>query len=95
MSSNNGKRRKPFFISRWRTGAFIVALTLLTAGFLLISPNTVVTATPSNTTTITTLSSPSLPQIELSSQPIYQEHVRDVNETLINQTHAQLVVEGN
>ena len=28
-------------------------------------------------------------------QPIYQEHVRDVSETLINQTHAQLVVEGN
>ena len=33
--------------------------------------------------------------IELSSQPIYQEHVRDVSETLINQTHAQLIVEGN
>jgi hypothetical protein len=33
--------------------------------------------------------------IELSPQPIYQEHVRDVSETLINQTHAQLVVEGN
>jgi hypothetical protein len=31
----------------------------------------------------------------LSAQPIYQEHVRDVSETLINQTHAQLVVEGN
>ncbi len=33
--------------------------------------------------------------IELSSQPVYREHVRDVSETMINQTHAQLVVEGN
>jgi hypothetical protein len=90
-TSNNGKRRKPFFILGWCTGAFIVALTLLAGGFSSISPATV-TATPSNTTSTTTLSSP---VIELSSQPVYQEHVRDVSETLINQTHAQLVVEGN
>jgi hypothetical protein len=31
----------------------------------------------------------------LSPQPIYQEHVRDVSETLINQTHPHLIVEGN
>jgi hypothetical protein len=37
----------------------------------------------------------SFSNIELSPQPIYQEHVRDVSETLINQTHAHLVVEGN
>jgi hypothetical protein len=90
-TSNNGKRRKPFFILGWCTGAFIVALTLLAGGFSSISP-AAVTATPSNTTSTTTLSSP---VIELSSQPVYQEHVRDVSETLINQTHAQLVVEGN
>ena len=66
-----------------------MVLTLLAGGFSPISPATV-TATPSNTTT--TLSSPG---IELSSQPIYQEHVRDVSETLINQTHAHLIVEGN
>ncbi|MDQ5876892.1 MAG: hypothetical protein M3288_08625 [Thermoproteota archaeon] len=77
----------------WCTGAFIVALTLLAGGFSLISPATVtVTAIPSNTTSTTTLLSSG---IELSSQPIYQEHVRDVSETLINQTHALLVVEGN
>jgi hypothetical protein len=51
------------------------------------------TTTTSNTTTTTTTTSSS--GIELSPQPIYQEHVRDVSETLINQTHAQLVVEGN
>ena len=90
-TSNNGKRRKPFFILGWYTGAFIVALTLLAGGLSSISPAEV-TATPSNTTITTTLSSP---VIELSSQPVYQEHVRDVSETLINQTHAQLVVEGN
>lgn len=66
-----------------------MVLTLLAGGFLPISTATV-TATPSNTTT--TLSSP---VIELSSQPVYQEHVRDVSETLINQTHAHLIVEGN
>jgi hypothetical protein len=90
-TTNNGKRRKPFFILGWCTGAFIVTFTLLAGGFSPISPATV-TATPSNTTSTTTLSSPG---IELSSQPIYQEHVRDVSETLINQTHAQLIVEGN
>jgi hypothetical protein len=48
--------------------------------------------TTNATTTATTLSSS---EIELSPQPIYQEHVRDVSETLINQTHAHLIVEGN
>ena len=47
------------------------------------------TTTTSNTTT--TYSS----GIELSPKPIYQEHIRDVSETLINQTHAQLIVAGN
>jgi hypothetical protein len=90
-TSNNGKQRKPFFILGSCTGAFIVAFTLLAGGFSPIRPATV-TATPSNTTSTTTLSSPG---IELSSQPVYQEHVRDVRETLINQTHALLIVEGN
>ena len=47
---------------------------------------------PSAATTTTTSS---FSDIELSPQPIYQEHIRDVSETLINQTHAYLVVEGN
>jgi hypothetical protein len=93
-TSNKGKQRKSFFILGWCTEGFIVALTLLAGGFSLISIDTV-TATPSNTTSTTTLSSPSPPRIELSSQPVYQEHVRDVSETLINQTHAHLIVEGN
>jgi hypothetical protein len=52
------------------------------------------TATTDSNNTTTTITS-SFSDIELSPQPIYQEHVRDVSETLINQTHAQLVVEGN
>ena len=68
-----------------------MAFALLAGGFSTVSPATV-TATSSNTTSTTTLSSPG---IELSSQPVYQEHVRDVSETLINQTHAHLIVEGN
>jgi hypothetical protein len=107
--SNNRKLRKPFFVLSGGTGVFIVALILLAgSGFALnisITPmtaalaqeeedNTTITATrPSNTTT-TTISAASS-NIELSPQPIYQEHVRDLSETLINQTHAQLVVEGN
>ena len=94
LTNNNGKRGKPLFMLDWRTGEFIAALTLLAVGFLLISPATV-TATPSNSTSTTTMLSSSSPQIELSSQPVYQEHVRDVSETLINQTHAHLIVEGN
>ena len=90
-TSNNGKRRKRFFILGSCAGAFIVAFTLLAEGFSPVSPATV-TATSSNTTSPTTLSSP---VIDLSSQPVYQEHVRDVSDTLINQTHALLIVEGN
>lgn len=93
-TSNKGKQRKSFFILGWCTEEFIVALNLLAGCFSLISVDTV-TATPSNTTSSLTLSSPSPPQIELSSQPVYQEHVRDVSETMINQTHAHLIVEGN
>lgn len=93
-TSNKGKQRKSFFILGWCTEEFIVALNLLAGCFSLISADTV-TATPSNITSLLTLSSPPPPQIELSSQPVYQEHVRDVSETMINQTHAHLIVEGN
>jgi hypothetical protein len=67
--------------------------TLAMAASSMAAPAATTTETGSNTTTTATTSSFS--DIELSPQPIYQEHVRDVSETLINQTHAQLVVEGN
>lgn len=88
-------------------GAFIVALMLLASGFSLIGStpmtgalaqeennNTTITATtPSNTTTITTSAASS--DVELSSQPVYQEQVRDEGEIPINQTHIQLSFSGN
>jgi hypothetical protein len=75
----------------------IAAATIFTLAIMATSsmaaPAAATTETGSNTTTPTTTSSFS--DIELSPQPIYQEHVRDVSETLLNKTHAQLVVEGN
>jgi len=83
-----------------------VVLTLLIGSFALISltsapmtaaftreANNITIATPTliNTSSSAITSS----EIELSAQPVYREHVRDVSETMINQTHAQLVVEGN
>jgi hypothetical protein len=44
---------------------------------------------PSATTTTPT------PEIELSPQPVYQDQVRAVSETLINQTHTLSTVSGN
>jgi hypothetical protein len=79
--------------------AVIVTMTAVAATetTFVITPETTTTAaaatTASNATTTTTTTA-SL-GIELSPQPIYQEHVRDVSENLINQTHAQLIVEGN
>jgi hypothetical protein len=72
------------------------ATTPMTAAFAQEEGNNTTTVTPtrpSNAGNTTTSAASS--DIELSPQPIYQEHVRDVSETLINQTHAQLVVEGN
>ena len=108
MLINNAERRKPIFVLTDNT-ICILALTLLAASsFELINLTTppmtiafaqeennitnLATRIPSNSTVSTTTSSS---VIELSLQPIYQEHVRDVSETLINQTHAQLIVEGN
>jgi hypothetical protein len=45
------------------------------------------------TTTSNTATSPS--SIELSPQPIYQDQVRQISETLINQTHILSTVAGN
>ncbi len=73
------------------TAATIFSLAIAAAS--MAAPAATTAETGSNTTTTTT--SLSFSNIELSPQPIYQEHVRDVSETLINQTHAHLIVEGN
>jgi hypothetical protein len=111
ISNHNGKLRKPSLALSGGTGVFVVALMLLTgSSFALIISITSMTIAlaqeeeENNTTTVTptrpsnvrnTTTSAASSEIQLSPQPIYREHVRDVSETLINQTHAQLVVEGN
>jgi hypothetical protein len=108
---NKTERTKPFLALEGTSTHILVLMLLAGSGFVLISSattpmttafaqeedddnnNNIATSTPINTTiSATTISSS---EIELSPQPIYQEHVRDVSETLINQTHAQLIVEGN
>jgi hypothetical protein len=76
-----------YFITPAATFIFMLVMTASSVA----APVAATTETSSNTTT-TTLS---LSDIELSPQPIYREQVRDVSETLINQTHAHLIVEGN
>jgi hypothetical protein len=71
------------------TIAATIIFTLATMAASNMATPAAATTTTSNTTT--TYSS----GIELSPKPIYQEHIRDVSETLINQTHAQLIVAGN
>jgi hypothetical protein len=75
--------------------AAVIIFTLTMAASSMVAPAVATTTmTASNTTTTITATTASS-DIELSPQPIYQEHVRDVSETLINQTHAQLIIEGN
>jgi hypothetical protein len=69
------------------TAAIIFTLAIMAASNM-ATPAAAITTTSNTTTTYSS-------GIELSPKPIYQEHVRDVSETLINQTHAHLIVEGN
>jgi hypothetical protein len=80
-----------FFYNKKRNNTKVTAATsILTLAIIMAASNMAVTPALATTTPPSSQSG-----IELSSQPVYQEHVRDVSETLINQTHAELVVEGN
>jgi hypothetical protein len=111
MLIDDRERRKPFFVLTDNTIYMCILALAMLAGssFELISlttppitiafaqqennnNTTLITPIPTNSTISTAIPSS---VIELSLQPLYQEHVRDVSETLINQTHAQLIVEGN
>jgi hypothetical protein len=70
---------------------YIFILAIATSS--LAAPAATTTMIADNITRSTTTASSS--GLEPSPQPIYQVNVRDVNETLINQTHAQLITEGN
>jgi hypothetical protein len=94
INRNSRERRKVFFaLNGAGAGVYIIIITLmlLAGGFWVISPTTV-TATPSNTTSTTT-SLP--PEIELSSQPVYQDHLRLVSQNPINETHSSITFSGN
>jgi hypothetical protein len=68
--------------------AVVIIFTLAT----MIASTTIASATVAATTATTTLTSS---EIELSPQPIYQEHVRTVSETPINQEHMSATFSGN
>ncbi len=87
MHSNKKNNNNNYLIT-----AAATIFTLAIAAASMAAPSATTTESGVNNATSTTLS---FSDIELSPQPIYQEHVRDVSETLINQTHAQLIVEGN
>ncbi len=74
------------------TAATVIFTLAMAASSIAASSAVATTESGSNNATSTTSS---FSDIELSPQPVYQEHVRDVNEILINQTHAHLTVEGN
>src|SRR3712207_6479530 len=72
---------------------YCIAATIFTLAIMTTSSMAALATTATTGSNTTTTSSFS--DIELSPQPVYQEHIRDVSETLINQTHAHLIVEGN
>lgn len=78
----------------------LTSLTALIVVAILSMVTTVpVTGTFTSNTTITntTMSSPPLPlpKIELSSQPVYQAHLRIVGQNPTNETHASVALSGN
>jgi hypothetical protein len=53
------------------------------------------TATTTSNATTTTTTSSSSGGIELSPQPVFQEHVSQVSQSAINQTHTEIIFSGN
>jgi hypothetical protein len=131
-NNNNKELREPIFALNKGARAFILALTLLASGFVLISQTPMTAAfaqeennrtTASETTTTNTIdgdadndtngsvhdagsgggggnrnttnTTAALSGIKLSPQPIFQDQVRGVSETRINQTHMLSTVSGN
>ena len=111
MSNSNDKnerRKKASFSLSWGLGVFIItsmllagcgfaltisATTLTTTALAQEGNNTTAASTPSNTTRTSTTTSPL--EIELSSQPVYQDQLRVVSENPINETHMSITFSGN
>jgi hypothetical protein len=77
------------------TALIVVAILILS----MVTTAVPVTGTFNGNTTITntTMSSSPLPlpKIQLSSQPVYQAHLRIVGQNPINETHASVTLSGN
>jgi hypothetical protein len=67
----------------------VVLLSLITS--IISSPAAAITTVNSTTTTTTIPSS----EIELSTQPVYQEQIRNTEQSPINQAHLQITYAGN
>lgn len=75
-----------------------IALIVMAILILSMVTTTSVTGTFNGNTAVTntTMSSPlPLPKIQLSSQPVYQAHLRIVGQNPINETHASVTFSGN
>lgn len=105
-NSNNNKEREQrrafLAVSSRNTGALVIAFLLLASGgFVLISSTPVTSALAqegndssqslSLGNSTTTASSA---RIELSPLPVYQQQIRDIRQTPINQTHIQITYTG-
>jgi hypothetical protein len=74
----------------------IVAVALVIISNMITPAVATTMTTDSNGTTTTIIpTTSSSSDIELSAQPVYQEHITNQVETLINQTHFQLTYSGN
>jgi hypothetical protein len=113
--SNNNRERSRTAIFSWSnsgssvaTVSIIIALTLLSSGFVLLGPATPMTTTTvlaqeenntttaGETTTTTTSNTTTTPSgIELSPQPIWEEQATTTGMTQINETHRIVSFIGN
>jgi hypothetical protein len=71
----------------------ISTMTIITTAFAQGENNSALTPTSNNNYPVTTITATS--EIDLSPQPVYQDQVRGVRETQINQTHTLSTVAGN
>jgi hypothetical protein len=71
----------------------ISTMTIITTAFAQGENNSALTPTSNNYYPVTTITAAS--EIDLSPQPVYQDQVRGVRETQINQTHTLSTVAGN
>jgi hypothetical protein len=73
----------------------VAASTTMTNVTPVAATTTSAVSAANNNATAATASTPSSSGIELSSQPVYQERVGTVNQSLVNQARTKLTISGN